>query len=417
MDAETTTHNEWLRRQVSRAASIGDRSLPDFVQCCRGADPIAVRDTVEACGFSAALARVNPDSDSSTLSAPVHPGIPPPHPLDFEWRFSIGGAETLLRHAREQHDADLLLLGCTTVGVLAGDGRWTGSVHAVDRSSLTTNLIESLGLPVRITRRDLTVSSTEPDIADIVLLDPPWYVPQAEAFIRSAARSCRVGGRVLAVLPGTGTRPSADRDCEHLTRYSASHGLALKRLHEDEIIYETPYFEHNAIRAANIGDDMLGWRRGDLYDFERVETPEPALGMPPSGPEPWDELRSGVIRVRFKPSHPSSGNTALHKIIDGDILPSVSRRDTRRDKVSVWTCGNRVFGCEDPGTLLASMLAVIEGRDPIAAANEAVGHRLSREQRNILRRSCTQLGRIIEQEDHEWREISARNGSDVVGRA
>ncbi|GAB4547618.1 MAG: hypothetical protein Tsb0013_07490 [Phycisphaerales bacterium] len=301
--------------------------------------------------------------------------------------------------------------------MLAGDGRWTGAVHAVDRSSLTTNLIESLGLPVRITRRDLTASSTEPDIADIVLLDPPWYVPQAEAFIRSAARSCRVGGRVLAVLPGTGTRPSADRDCEHLTRYSASHGLALKRVHEDEIIYETPYFEHNAIRAANIGDDMPGWRRGDLYDFERVEAPEPPVGVPPSEPEPWNELHSGLIRVRFKSSRPSSGNTALHKIIDGDILPSVSRRDARRDKVSVWTCGNRVFGCEDPGTLLASVAAVIVGRNPVAAAIEVVGHRLSREQRDILRRSCTQLGRIIEQEHHEWSEIGARNGSDVVGRA
>lgn len=417
MTTRQDEYDRWLRDQVQCAATRGAKSLLEVVQHCRGADPIAVRNAVEACGLTGRLAGEASATVPVGRDAPVHPGIAPPHPLDYEWRFSLGGAETFLRHAGEGHAADLLLLGCATVGILAGDGRWAGTVHSVDRSSLTTDLIESLDLPVRVTRLDLTASSTPPESADIVLMDPPWYLPQAAAFVRAAAASCRVGGRVLGVFPGNGTRPSARTDCEHLTRLSEAQGLRLSRIYEDEIVYETPYFEHNAIRAAGISDDLRGWRRGDLYEFKRVEAHALATGGCPSGCQPWNELRVGPIRVRFRPDCPMSGNIALHRIHPGDILPSVSRRDTRRDSARVWTSGNRVFGCEDPGTLLAAMRAIVEDRDPEAAAILTVGHRLSQEQRIDLRRSCSELSGIIEQEHHEWSEIGARSGSDVVGRA
>jgi hypothetical protein len=39
-------------------------------------------------------------------------------------------------------------------------------------------------------------------------------------------------------------------------------------------------------------------------------------------------------------------------LVEGDILPSVSRRDLRRSQARLWTSGNRVFGCAAPSLLL-----------------------------------------------------------------
>jgi hypothetical protein len=44
-------------------------------------------------------------------------------------------------------------------------------------------------------------------------------------------------------------------------------------------------------------------------------------------------------------------------LIDGDILPTVSRRDPRRRAAQAWTSGNRIFGTGNPQLLLEAAIS------------------------------------------------------------
>ena len=42
----------------------------------------------------------------------------------------------------------------------------------------------------------------------------------------------------------------------------------------------------------------------------------------------------------------------ISHIVSGDILPSVSSRDIRRQKANIWTSGNRIFHTTNPSLFL-----------------------------------------------------------------
>jgi hypothetical protein len=59
------------------------------------------------------------------------------------------------------------------------------------------------------------------------------------------------------------------------------------------------------------------------------------------------------MRLFIKQEFQSAGGLqGLIPWIDGDVLPSVSRRDPRRRLAHVWTSGNRVFRTDNPELVL-----------------------------------------------------------------
>jgi hypothetical protein len=52
-----------------------------------------------------------------------------------------------------------------------------------------------------------------------------------------------------------------------------------------------------------------------------------------------------------------TGEAALIRVLAGDILPSVSRRDPRRGHADLWTSGNRVFQTDNPQVLLDAAIS------------------------------------------------------------
>jgi hypothetical protein len=51
-----------------------------------------------------------------------------------------------------------------------------------------------------------------------------------------------------------------------------------------------------------------------------------------------------------------SGQDGLVSLIEGDILPTVSRRDPRRRLADVWTSGNRIFRTGNPQLVLEAAI-------------------------------------------------------------
>jgi hypothetical protein len=104
------------------------------------------------------------------------------------------------------------------------------------------------------------------------------------------------------------------------------------------------------------------------------------------GGERWDEIILAGARLRFRLDRPASDGPTdprLIRLVNGDVLTSVSRRHPIRPQVAVWTATNRVFGCEDPHLLAAIAAALAEDRCVLTAVrthlrrDPAVGERLA----------------------------------------
>src|SRR3989304_3436573 len=146
-------------------------------------------------------------------------------------------------------------------------------------------------------------------------------------FLEAAAYGCSADGCVLAVLPGLGTRPGIEQERRSVLKASGALGLALERIVEQSVSYETPLFEQNAFRAAGLCGDLRFWRRGDLFVFRRTSACLPPRRPTASTSDPWQEVHVGTMRVRLGVDVESRGATPSIPLLNRHILPTVSRRD------------------------------------------------------------------------------------------
>lgn len=286
--------------------------------------------------------------------------LPLPHPLDFEWRFTADAARNLLNvtSALTGAHANVLLFG--TPGL------------AAEALSLPTNRrLSFLGEDNAVTCRLIALNSATGfklsiafcsaglphDSADAVVLDPPWYIDFMCPMLSAASAACRRDGIVLVSLPPAGTRPSAQADRETVIRFAVRLGLDLLEERPLALPYDTPFFEANALAAAGIVAPSQ-WRRGDLAVFRKSRRSTRPAGVASGRCRTWIEISVRRMRLFIKPDpKPAKGLEGLLPLVDGDILPSVSRRDPRRRGAQVWTSGNRVFRTDNANLVIEAALA------------------------------------------------------------
>jgi len=396
-----------LTRAVTAAIAGGARGLWQVVGRCNGADPITVANSLRALGHEAIAANRYPD-DSTADDAAVDPSLPLPHPLGFEWRFSRSGARIILQRALALGGGDLLLLGATTVALEAAKASWSGRLVAVEQSRQITTHVSQQGLPITVLTQPIFGQRLLDVPVSIVVADPPWYVADAKSFLSTAAACCKERGHVLVVLPGEGTRPEVVEEEAVLRTWCANNGLVLKGVQRQAVAYETPFFEANAFRAAGVAPVPRFWRRGDLWILQRRGT-LPASVATVATSLPWHELSLLRMRTWFSPNRTHVGSTALTSLVDGDILPTVSRRDPRRQGAALWTSGNRVFACGDPQLLFTAISTHLEGRSIMHAGEQFLGRVMTQSEATDLAASCARVLELHDVESHEYHSAQQRN--------
>jgi hypothetical protein len=154
-------------------------------------------------------------------------------------------------------------------------------------------------------------------------------------------------------MPPEGTRPGIAQENARLLRWCEHVGFEREDVLVAQLPYDMPPFERNALRAENIRNVHPTWRKADLWQLKKMR--------PGSSPWPgdvdsdsWSEHRFGHVRLRIDRAAVAQGqDPRLRALIVGDVLPTVSRRDHRRERARVWTTGNRIYGCEAPRILCA----------------------------------------------------------------
>lgn len=207
-------------------------------------------------------------------------------------------------------------------------------------------------------------------------LDPPWYFPTLISWVDKAATLTRRGGHVVFPLLGAGTRPTAHIDRTRLLGHCARIGTL--EIFEDAVLYDTPLFEREALRAAGI-EMHEAWRVADLIRL-RVEYPPGRRRL--KAPEcAWREVRIGnqIVAVReLDRAQTFAHDVGLLARVPGTVgwvLDSVSRRDGRWQYINVCTTRNRVAATTDPLRLLGAA-ATLAGPTAAGATDDEEAHRL-----------------------------------------
>lgn len=274
-----------------------------------------------------------------------------PHPLDFEWRNSTGSLDYLINVVEKINGVNdkTLFLGFPTLFAAACIKSIPQKVTLVERNKpIISGLIKINTDKERFQIHEADIFKVAP--AKIgkyysVIMDPPWYSPHFYQFIWLAAQCVEVGGIIGISLPSINTRPDIDKERIEWFSFCQKHGLCLENLYAQKLHYAMPFFEFNAFRAAGINDILPFWRKGDLALFRKIRTnihKRPKLDE--KRPE-WVEREIDTVRIRVKveKSVEQKSELIISHLIKGDILPSVSTRDKRRDSANVWTSGNRIF--------------------------------------------------------------------------
>lgn len=243
--------------------------------------------------------------------------------------------------------------------------------------------------------------------APVVVIDPPWYPEHVRLFLWAASQLCADDGTVLLSFPPAGTRPGVADERNDAVAYADEVGLVHEDIRRGELAYRSPPFERLALVAAGYADLPDDWRHGDLLVFraiaDRLAAPLPE---PVVDDAKWIAIPAGATRIKVRASdqrRPSEAPVAsrLVSIVDGDVLPTVSRRDPRRAAVAVWTACNRVYACADVDVLITTAVALDRDHDVVDAVAASLGRGLAEDEIDELRATEAQLAQLMDTERHD----------------
>jgi hypothetical protein len=358
-------YRQRLQRWARDALAAGATTLAGVLDEMRGADPVTVLDTLStlACEPSPLSRRATAIIAAARKAQP--PALPDDHapavhPLDYFWPFDDAGIDMLIER----------LAGATsagqTIGYLGAPTVFEVAVERLgDRHHVLIDARPYPDLGQRFARRDLLYEGVEDIRCDAVLSDPPWYSEHFDAFGRAARQLLVDGGRLLTTFPGPGTRPGVTQE---LASAVAAHAAANMQLHGQEhglIGYRTPGFERTALAAAGIYAVPDVWRRGDLLTFDAAPSGTWPMSTSIEPRQHWVEATVRNVPLRVRTDAPRIPGALLQPLIAGHILPTVSRRDPRRDSAALWTASNRVYRSSDPPSVLRACRMLEDPQDNV----------------------------------------------------
>ncbi|RZJ51493.1 MAG: class I SAM-dependent methyltransferase [Flavobacterium sp.] len=273
-----------------------------------------------------------------------------PHPLDFEWRNSVGSLDFLVKHIEcSTFDNDrILLLGFPTLFAATSLKEMSQHITLVDKNQPVIKDLEKLISKDNFNIVEADIFKVDPDLLgkyQMVILDPPWYSPHFYDFIWLAAKCVEIGGSISISIPPINARPSIPQERIQWFSFCQENGLCLENLYSQKLSYAMPFFEFNAFRIAGVKDVLPFWRKGDLAIFKKTENIETLRPLVNDVIEEWIEIQIDTVRFRIKMDKTTGTKLPLqiHSIVDTEILPSISARDIRRNEANVWTSGNRIY--------------------------------------------------------------------------
>jgi len=226
---------------------------------------------------------------------------PDPHPLDFEWLFSVATVNKLSNYVGMGKST--LAIGVPTVAEELERRKET--VLLVDRQPMQ-DCVSHVAI-------DANVDNPLHFVADIIILDPPWYPDIYRRWLSWAAQHATTQSEIICALWPEYTRPGGAIERSELVSWLQT--WSTFELVSNAIIYETPEFELQASRRK----ERSSARSGDLLIIKPVKIPmlTPAI----IGPDFWHRFIIDEYQLAIK-TVPLGGDVPLirnHPLAEGWI--------------------------------------------------------------------------------------------------
>jgi hypothetical protein len=265
-------------------------------------------------------------------------------PVDAQWYFDLPSVR-LITNVFPASTTSVVALGTPTVAAVAAE-----SVPQVTLVDVSPRFCPP-DLPPWVDGKSVETVSQNLDEkpyegtgdADVVVMDPPWYIESYRTWLHSAVASCRVGGLIAVALPQVLTnRRSVPERAEilELLRF-----IGPVDVMENVLTYVTPSFELAVLEADDL-QFLRRWRRADLalvkvqrrwlpYEFPWVRDIEWV----------YREVRGRVVRSCYGQQN-SSGlpiinptNPQVESWPTGTSDPRMEYRLTGVGRNYLWSCG------------------------------------------------------------------------------
>jgi hypothetical protein len=220
---------------------------------------------------------------------------------------------------------------------------------------------------------------------------------------------------ILLYLFTSGVRPGAGDDRRNAIRFANRLGLDLIAERSLALGYETPFFEANALAAAGIRVTHA-WRRGDLVIFRKRREIARAVSTASIRKERWSEIEIGRMRLFVRRAQPVvSGLQGLIRLVDGNVLPTVSRRDPRRRRAMVWTSGNRLFASDNSELVIEAALTLSDSPKDSGVQHHLWGTMVERAAAERIADTLRALAATEATEERTIQSVEAGSGSGACG--
>lgn len=340
--------------------------------------------------------------------------LPVPHPLDFDWRFGDKATDHLLERCLELTDVEdcAVLLGTPSVLARAIEHDFPRKMVLFEGNPAVTDSLTRFAPKGSVFNCDLTGDELPQISAKAVICDSPWYMEYVKSFLWSACQLCATDGYLLLSTPPAGTRPNVSEEWAMILEWADRLGFRLLSVEYGVLPYVSPPFERNALKVEGLHNIPGEWRCSNLALFvlkHRARVPRPPECLRDRS---WREEVFQDVRIRFREGSDVTGleDPTLNTIVPGDILPSVSRWDDRRRLVDVWTSGNRIFRCDNPGLLCQIAKSIVCNQSPKEIITGCLGRTLTLAETELVAKASEQIINIINIEKNEyvsyWEEVS-----------
>ena len=338
-----------VRLQIARGA----HSFSDLAEKVEGAWPLETLSILRlltkrgevSSAFLEALMAGNTSADPLRSPTQLRLDIlPEPHPLNFDWRFTPGTQDFLMKTIESFNHDFVALLGTPTLlrPLLARKFR----TRLFDQNASLREILEAEERK-SFQEADLTQPLKNANVFTVAAADPPWYSEYYEAFVYRLSDLLIPGGSaLLSVLPRL-TRPGAAEDRVNIVSVAYDAGLDLVDVIPDSLAYTTPPFEAEALKVEDLV--LPAWRRSDLYIFEKAARPvqmQQRISMPESTVrQGWRTFTFNKTSIAVRCEAAAAAAFSFQGVSASGRLTidSVSRRSSSRRYANIWSSRNHVL--------------------------------------------------------------------------